>query len=112
MATDSRLVKFEDLGRRYDKALSWSEFELAYRLVSPPAAPKLDFQPYQAFKITNYETIHHSAYDEGKRVRRLVKIQYVLLSRMSEHTITVEEQWAYSDRDERWFLLSGFPNFR
>lgn len=112
MATDSRLMKFDDLSRKYDRALRWSEYELAYRLVMPQDAPKFNAGAYQSFKVTHYQTIHHSAFDEGKRIKRLVAVQYVLLERMSEHSLKFEEEWFYSEKDERWFMKSGFPQFR
>ena len=48
----------------------------------------------------------------GKSIKRVARIRYVHTSRMAERSLTMEEEWKYSDEAKRWFLQSGFPQFR
>jgi hypothetical protein len=49
---------------------------------------------------------------DGKSVKRVARIRYVHTSRMVERSLTMEEEWQYSDEAGRWFLHSGFPQFK
>jgi hypothetical protein len=44
---------------------------------------------------------------DGKTITRPAKIRYVQLSRMSERSVTVEEEWVYLEEARRWYLRSG-----
>lgn len=110
---DARKLDYDKVTRAYAKTLEWSQYENLPSFVQVqegettpnPAA-------YQDFKVTSYQPGRADGTPDGMMVRRSAKISYVLLSRMSERTITVQEEWVYSEERKRWYLKSGVPVFR
>jgi len=113
LESKSRMEQLDNLTRGYAKALAWSDFEVAYTATkAAQQAPLPDAAALKDIKITSYEPAAPLVEQDGKTVKRVARIRYVHTSRMTERSLTTEEEWKYSDEAERWFLQSGFPQFR
>jgi hypothetical protein len=109
----SRLEQFDQLTRGYAKALAWSEFEVAYSATKASLeTPLPDATALKDIKITAYEPAVPLVEQEGKTIKRIAHIRYVHTSRMAELSLSTNEEWKYSDEAGRWFLYSGFPQFK
>jgi len=110
---DARENEFDKITRAYAKTLEWSNFEsLAVFARAPEGGALPAATTYQDIKVTSYQPGRGAGSADGLTVRRMARISYVLLSRMSERTITVQEEWVYSEPLKRWYLNSGLPEFR
>jgi len=108
-----RQTLFDNTSRAYARAMEWSNFEGLVPFVRiPEGGTPFDPGAYKDFKITSYKPKGGTGSTEGATVQRAVQISYIWLPRMSEHRITVQEVWEYSESDKRWFLKSGLPQFR
>lgn len=110
---DARKNDFDKVTRAYAKTLEWSDFENLAGFIEvkegvPPPAPTV----YKDIKVTAYQPGRANGSADGKIVRRSAKISYLLLERMSERTLSLQEEWVYSEPLKRWFLQSGLPVFR
>jgi len=113
LGSKSRMEQLDNLTRGYAKALAWSDFEVAYTATrAAQAAPLPDAAALKDIKITAYEPAAPLVEQDGKTIKRVARIRYVHTSRMAEHSLTIEEEWKYSDEAGRWFLQSGFPQFK
>ncbi len=113
MESKSRMEQLDNLLRGYAKALTWSDFEMAYTATkAAQEAPLPDAAALKDIKITAYEPATPLVEQDGKSIKRVARIRYVHTARMSERSLTTNEEWQYSDEAKRWFLLSGFPQFR
>jgi len=113
LGSKSRMEQLDNLMRGYAKALAWSDFEVAYTATrAAQAAPLPDAAALKDIKITAYEPAAPLVEQDGKTIKRVARIRYVHTSRMAEHSLTIEEEWKYSDEAGRWFLQSGFPQFK
>lgn len=113
LEAQTRLEKFDKLTRGYAKALAWSDFAVAYTATrAAQEAPLPDAAAPKDIKITAYEPAAPLVQQDGKTIKRVARIRYVHTSRMAERSLTMNEEWQYSDEAGRWFLLSGFPLFR
>jgi hypothetical protein len=113
MVTKSRMEQLDNLMRGYARALAWSDFEVAYTATkAAQQAPLPGAAALKDIKITSYEPAAPLVEQDGKIVKRVARIRYVHTSRMAEHGLTTNEEWQYSDEAGRWFLLSGFPQFK
>jgi len=113
LESKSRMEQFDQLTRGYAKALSWSEFEVAYTATKAALeSPLPDAAALKHIKITTYEPAVPLVEQDGKTIKRVAHIRYVHTSRMAERSLTTNEEWKYSDEAGRWFLLSGFPQFK
>jgi len=48
----------------------------------------------------------------GKTVEQVIRVQYVHVNRMAERNLTAIQRWSYDEKEKRWFLVKGFPDFR
>ena len=113
LESKSRLEQLDNLTRGYAKALAWSDFQVAYTATkAAQEAPLPDAAALKDIKITSYEPAAPLVEQDGKIIKRVVRIRYVHTSRMAERSLTTDEEWRYSDEAGRWFLQSGFPQFR
>jgi len=113
LESQTRLEQFDKLTRGYAKALAWSDFAVAYTATrAAQVAPLPDADALKDIKITAYEPVAPLVEEDGKTIKRVARIRYVHISRMAERSLTMEEEWKYSDEAKRWFLQSGFPQFR
>jgi hypothetical protein len=113
MESKSRMEQLDNLTRGYAKALAWSDFQVAYTATrAAQEAPLPDAAALKDIKITSYEPAVPLVGQDGKLVKRVARIRYVHTSRMVERSLTTDEEWKYSDEAGRWFLQSGFPQFR
>jgi len=113
MESRSRMEQLDNLMRGYAKALAWSDFEVAYTATqAAQVAPLPDAAAFKGIKITAYEPATPLVEQGGRTIRRVAHIRYVHTSRMAERSLTTNEEWKYSDEAGRWYLQSGFPQFR
>jgi hypothetical protein len=109
----ARMEQFDRLTRGYAKALTWSNFDMAYSATkAAQETPLPDAAALKDIKITSYEPAAPLVEQSGKTIKRVARISYVHTSRMAERSLTMEEEWQYSDEAGRWFLQSGFPQFK
>jgi hypothetical protein len=113
LESKSRLEQFDNLTRGYAKALTWSNFDVAYSATkAAQETPLPDAAALKDIKVTSYDPAAPLVEPNGKTIKRVARIRYVHTSRMTERSLTMEEEWQYSDEAGRWFLLSGFPQFK
>lgn len=113
LGAEYRMSQFDDLTRAYGRAIQWSEFVAAYSVLKNTAGtPPPDASVYKDIKVTSYEPMSMRVAEDGKTIRRAVRIGYVHLVNMAERSLTADEEWAYSDTEKRWYLRSGFPAFK
>lgn len=105
---DARRIQFDNATRAYARNLEWSNFETMVLFTVGPGQPTPpDPALYRDIKITAYEPADAVAGADGKTVTRSARIRYVQLSRMSERSVTVEEEWVYLEEAGRWYLRNG-----
>lgn len=113
MEKDSRQNYFNIVTRAYERAIEWSDYESAYSIVKEAeGSPRVDLEALKAFKITSYKAATVRVSEDGGTVTRRANISYVRLARMSEHSMSVQEEWKYTKADKLWRLVSGFPVLR
>ena len=105
---DARRIQFDNTARAYARNLEWSNFDkVVLFAVGPGQSTSPDPALYRDIKITSYEPAGAVAGADGKTITRPAQIRYVQLSRMSERSVTVEEEWVYLEETGRWYLRSG-----
>jgi hypothetical protein len=108
-----RADRFEDVARVYASAISWSDFAKAHALVTDErTATPFDESGYQNIKVTAYEPGNAAPAGEATTLKRRAQLRYVEITRMSERSLTTQEEWRYVEAEKRWYLDSGFPQFK
>jgi hypothetical protein len=113
MESRSRMEQLDNLLRGYARAMTWSDFEVAYTATrAAQETPLPDAAALKQIKVTSYEPAAPLVEQDGKTIKRVARIRYVHISRMAELSLTTDEEWKYSDEAKRWYLQSGFPQFK
>ena len=85
LESKSRMEQLDNLTRAYAKALTWSNFEVAYTATrAAQETPLPDAAALKDIKITSYEPAAPLVEQDGKIIKRVVRIRYVHTSRMAE----------------------------
>ena len=112
VSDSARETKFDSTQRLYARTLEWSNFEnLAIFHKTTADDPPPNPEQYKDIKITSYQPGRIIPSADGKTVMRSAQIRYVLLARMSEKVLNVQEVWVYVEDEARWYLKSGLPRF-
>jgi len=101
---------YHDITKAYASSMRWSDFDTATVFVHQPDIPSLEV--LKNIKITTYEAKHQLVIQEGLRVRQIASIAYFKKSDMLLRTVSVEEIWEFDPKDEQWYLVKGFPDFK
>jgi hypothetical protein len=114
MSANSRMDQYDKISLGYERAMTWSDFTLAYSATKAAQASQLfpDASGYADIKVTSYDPAAPQLSQEGMTIKRVARIRYVHTTRMTELNLVTEEEWRYSDEAGRWFLYSGFPKFK
>jgi len=108
-----RAEEYEKTTRAYGRLIRWSDFERAVVFLRVDAATSLpDLERLKQFQVTSYEALDARYSEDRKKVTQIVKIEYLVLSRMAERSLTDRQEWEYSEPQKRWVLTSGFPVFK
>ncbi len=97
--------------RSYDHAVRWGDLQGAYAFVKPGGEPLAVPNGLENIRVTDYEPLTTVTEEEGKRVRRQVKIQYVRRDRQVVRTFVDEQVWEYDDKLGNWFRTNAPPEF-
>jgi hypothetical protein len=112
-AAEYRAERFEDVALVYSRALEWSDFSKAHRLVTnEKTTPPLEEGGYDRIKVTTYEPGRPLPGTEPTTLKRRAKLRYIELTRMSQRSLALEEEWRFVEAEKRWYLHSGFPQFK
>jgi len=108
-----RIDEYEKTTYAYGKLIRWSDFERAVVFLKLDASTSLpDLERLKQFRVTSYEALDAQFSNDRRTVTQVVKVEYLVLSRMAERSLTDQQVWEYSEKKERWELTSGFPAFK
>lgn len=108
-----RMDEFDKTARAYGRLIRWSDFERAVVFFKLDASTTLpDVERLKQFQVTSYDALDSRLSDDKRTITQIVKIEYLVRSRMAERTLTDQQVWEYSPTLERWVLTSGFPPFK
>jgi hypothetical protein len=112
MAIQAQIDRFEPSALAYQRAIRWSDFPTAYGVaIEPGTAAAPDFDHLKDIRVTSYEVGAQQVDAEGRMCVQVVEIRYVNTSRMAERVFVDKQTWKYSEKDQRWYLKSAFPQF-
>ena len=105
--------KFDETSRAYIMALRWGEYETAYGFKRPPKIDDEvpDSQDLSDVRVTSHR-VKQTIFSEDKMtVMQIVDFQYYRMRNVTVKTVTDRQKWEYDEEKERWYLISGLPNF-
>jgi hypothetical protein len=113
IADNIRMDDFQKTSKAYGEALREARFEAASRLLDPSTGKgDPDHDRYRNMKIVEYEVTHFESSKDGLEVQQTVDIRYYRLDRYILQSLQDRQVWRYHERDKRWLLQTGLPDFK
>ncbi len=109
---DIELLKMEEQLNHYSTAIRWGLWETASDFQPPAKRQPLDLGYLGTIHVTAYDTVYRQEQSGSDVVRQTVQIRYYREPSGVEKTITDRQTWRYDKEKDRWFLLSGLPEFK
>ena len=109
-----RLETYDVTASQYAKAVRWSDFDSASSFLQ---ATDLDqkferIKQLKRIKVTNYTVKKFEVNAEKDKVSQLVEINYYILTNPTLKSTLDHQHWEYDGIKDRWFLVSGLPQFK
>jgi hypothetical protein len=108
------MTLFEETSLVYEDALILSNYREANKFVRNEGTghQNPDFNHLKNIKVTSYELLEKTPSSDNLEVQLTVEIEYFHADYLRVTTLIDEQQWEYDETDERWYLVSGLPDFR
>lgn len=112
LAEQRQLTLLQNALSTYQKAVRWSEFELAQTYVrSTEPVPAPDFDKLRNIKVTAYDVVKNVTADDLSMSEQVVRIKYYDVNFLVEHTLEDHQTWRYDAEAKRWYLDGRLPAF-
>ena len=95
----------------YDHAVRWGELADAYTYMRPEDMPTVIPEGLDNIRVTSYEEIGPVMNLDENKVRRKVRIEYVLRDRQVVKTLIDNQIWEYDSEIDQWFRVNPPPEF-
>lgn len=99
----------------YQGVIRWNDFDRAVGFIEPQALSEhpidpLDLERMKQFQVTSYDVRTINEPVEGEMLQ-VVEIKVINKHTQVERTIIDHQQWRWDPATERWWLVSGLPDF-
>ena len=99
----------------WSAAIRWGDFEGAWTLVDPDYRKEhpltdLELERYKQVQVSAYRELGAQTAPDGSAMREIeigVVNRHTLVERSTRYT----ERWHYDEATQRWWLMSGMPDF-
>jgi hypothetical protein len=109
-----RGTDLEKSTHNYGIAIRWGQYEVAKAFIRDPEvrAETLSFEAFKKIKVTSYEVLRREMSEDQLFAEQIVEIEYYLEGYMKEKKIIDNQIWEYDQKEKRWYLKTGLPDFR
>ena len=109
-----KMDKFSETTKAYGEAVVWGHYEAAnlYRKDGGLDKDKPDHQHLINFKVASYDVKQVKLSDDKSRATQIVEIKYFKLDNMIVKSIRDTQLWEYDLENNRWYLVTGLPEFK
>ena len=99
---------------RYEQALRWQDYDVVvsfhkneYKTLTPEKRKRL-----KQFRVTSYNVISNTIQPDQRHAIQIVEIKYYNTDYQVVHDLTLQNQWEYDSKANRWYLLNPLPDFK
>jgi len=108
-----KAYRLETTIQAYRKALRWGEYQAAHGFVRrrDGAEPALDAELLESIRVTDYEVVRREVIDEASEAVVVTHINFYHADSGRVRNLADQQLWYYDEKDDRWFLDGGLPDF-
>jgi hypothetical protein len=110
-AGKSRIHKFGQISKSYQRALEMSDYRVASKYVDPSGVPSAaQVKRYANIQIVQYTIANVHVSEDKQSIEQDVELQYYLLDQNRLKTANDHQVWRYKEGDKVWVLQTGLPS--
>ena len=111
---EKQASSLEESHKMFGKLLRWQEYEAAsrYIVVRESQVQPLDLESLDEIRVTSYEVVDKLIIQDKNEAVITVKIEFYQDDTARVYSLRDEQNWWYSQEQERWFLDDTLPDFR
>jgi hypothetical protein len=112
---ERRVELFEETTFNYENAIRWGYYELAYDFsredgINEQETP--DFEKLKDVKVSSYEVVKSRILVNDTVAHQTVEIKYYNINTLVEKSLVHQLKWEFDSEKKKWYLRSGFPDFK
>jgi hypothetical protein len=106
-----KMDKFEMATDGYERAIRWSDFDLASSFLKNQDDPDLAAQVenLKQFNVTSYKVKRFLPNADQTQILIIAEVQYFKKNGLIVKDISHRQLWEYDKDQKNWFLTSGLP---
>ncbi|MDX1571598.1 MAG: hypothetical protein R3200_14040 [Xanthomonadales bacterium] len=102
--------------RAYEGTLRWGDLRTAVGFVHPEERPDnrtmmFELKRFENLRVTGVTPMHQAPPTDEDTFIQVVEIRVANRHTAIERAIQDRQVWRYDAEDERWWLMSGLPDF-
>ena len=112
--TGERMTLFDDTARAYLRAIRWGDYQSAdaFKKMQGPDTEITDFENLRQIRVTAYTVLKTILSEDKSTIVRVVNFQYYRITDAMVKNLIDRQRWEYDEEANRWFLMSGLPDFK
>ena len=112
--TGERMTLFDDTARAYLRAIRWGDYQSAdaFKKMQGPDSEITDFENLRQIRVTAYTVLKTILSEDKSTIVRVVNFQYYRITDAMVKNLIDRQRWEYDEEANRWFLMSGLPDFK
>ena len=109
-----RGTDLENSTRSYGIAIRWGQYEVAKAFIrdTEVRAETLSYEVFKKIKVTSYDVLRREMSEDQLFAEQTVEIEYYLEGYMKQKKIIDNQIWEYDQKEKRWYLKTGLPDFK
>jgi uncharacterized protein YceK len=108
---DKRANALEAAMTAYGNAIRWGYYDTAYGFVSADERKGIP-QHLDNIQVTGYEVVQPPFMKDEETAEQVARIEYVRKDVQRVRSLANRQLWRYEETTNRWWLMSGLPDFR
>lgn len=112
--TSDEVELFDASLLHYEQALRWQDYDVVvsfhkneYKTLTQEKRRWL-----KQFRVTTYNVISNKMDPDLRHATQIVEIKYYNIDYQVVHDLTLQNQWEYDVKSNRWYLLNPLPDFK
>ena len=114
LKTGEKMTLFDDTARAYLRTIRWGDYESAnaFKKMQSPGNKTTDFENLRQIRVTDYHILKTILAEDKSSILRIVNFQYYRVTEAKVKNLIDRQSWEYDEEANRWFLMSGLPDFK
>jgi hypothetical protein len=113
-STQDQLYALDKSFNAYERALRWQEVDvvIAFHKNEHEKLTTEQRKYLKQFRVTSYNVVYTNVAADGNHASQVIELKYYKKDSITIHELTINNQWEYDEKAQRWYLTNGLPDFK